>query len=68
VSCSSTTPTDAIEEVVTTGSTVLRYDTTGHQFVDNWKTPSGGYWVGKCLQVQMKADDGSSLYAWFKLK
>ena len=66
VTCSSTTPTDAIEEVVTTGGTVLRY--TGGQFIDNWKTPSGGSQVGKCLQVQMKTDDGSSLYAWFKLK
>ncbi|HET9498235.1 MAG TPA: PxKF domain-containing protein, partial [Candidatus Limnocylindria bacterium] len=68
VPCSGATPVDAIEEIVTTGSTVLRYDTVGQQFIDNWKTPKGASWVGKCLQVQMKAADGSSLYAWFKLK
>jgi Bacterial Ig-like domain len=66
VTCNSYTQTDAVEELATPGGTELRY--TSGQFIDNWKTPSGGTWAGKCLQVQMKAADGSSLYAWFKLK
>jgi hypothetical protein len=57
---------DAIEEVVsTTGGTVLRYDTTGGQFIDNWKTPRNS---GNCYRVTMTSVDGSRLEAYFKLK
>ncbi len=57
---------DAIEEVVTTtGGTVLRYDSTGGQFIDNWKTPRT---AGKCYRVTMTTVDGSSLAAFFRLK
>lgn len=57
---------EAIEEVVsTTGGTELRYDTTGGQFIDNWKTPKT---AGKCYRVTMTTVDGSSLKALFKLK
>jgi hypothetical protein len=62
--CSATAITDDIETVAT-GQTVLRYDSTGGQFVYNWKTPST---AGKCYRVTMAADDGSSLVAYFKLK
>jgi hypothetical protein len=56
---------DAIETLAATGSTVLRYDTTGGQFVFNWKTPTT---PGKCYQVTMTALDGSSITAFFKLR
>ena len=66
INCSATAPVDAVEEIVTTGGTVLRW--AGDQFIDNWKTPSGSSVVGKCYQVTMTADDGSKLNAFFKLK
>jgi subtilisin family serine protease len=58
---------DAIEEVAitTTGGTELRYDTTGGQFIDNWKTPKT---PNTCYRVTMTTQDGSSLMALFKLK
>lgn len=63
ISCSSV-PADDIE-VTTTGNTSLRYDTTSGQFIFNWQTPKT---VGACLRVTMTTQDGSSLYADFKLK
>jgi hypothetical protein len=62
--CSAIAPTDEIETTAT-GGTVLRYDTTGGQFIYNWKTPST---AGKCYRVTMMTQDGSSLIAYFKLK
>jgi len=56
--------TDDIE-MVTTGGTVLRYDGTGQQFIQNWQTPKS---PGTCYQVTMTALDGSKLTAFFKLK
>jgi hypothetical protein len=56
--------TDEIE-VVSTGGTSLRYDTTGGQFIQNWKTPTGS---GVCYKATMTAQDGSSLAAFFKTK
>ena len=64
--CSVTAIVDDIDiETVATGGTVLRYDTTGSQFIYNWKTPST---AGKCYRVTMTTQDGSSLVAYFKLK
>lgn len=62
--CSGDAITDDIETLAT-GGTVLRYDTTGGQFVYNWQTPKT---AGKCYRVTMSANDGSSLTAYFKLK
>ena len=56
---------DAIETLAATGSTVLRYDSTGGQFIFNWKTPAP---AGKCYQVTMTAQDGSFINAFFKMK
>ncbi len=56
--------TDDIE-LVTTGATVLRYDFTAGQFIQNWQTPKKS---GVCYQVTMTTDDGSTLSANFKLK
>jgi hypothetical protein len=64
ITCPSGVTTDDIE-VTATGGTALRYDTTAGQFVYNWKTPTG---AGKCYSITMKAKDGSSLSANFKLK
>jgi hypothetical protein len=52
---------DAIE-VTATGGTSLRYDSTGGQFIYNWKTPTG---TG-CYTVTMIAADGSKITAYFK--
>jgi hypothetical protein len=64
VTCQTGVVEDTIE-VTATGGTSLRYDTTGGQFVYNWKTPST---AGKCYRVTMTTLDGSSLVAYFKLK
>ncbi|MHB8089937.1 MAG: PxKF domain-containing protein, partial [Anaerolineaceae bacterium] len=56
---------DAIETISATSSTLLRYDVTAGQFVFNWKTPN---MAGKCYQVTMTSQDGSTLTAFFKLK
>jgi len=64
VTCQSGAVEDLIETVAT-GGTSLRYDTSGGQFIFNWKTPST---VGKCYRVTMTTLDGSSLVAFFKLK
>ncbi|HEY2895852.1 MAG TPA: PxKF domain-containing protein, partial [Gemmatimonadaceae bacterium] len=56
--------TDDIE-IVSTGGTVLRYDTSGQQFIQNWATPKS---PGTCYKVTMTALDGSALTAYFKLK
>jgi hypothetical protein len=64
ITCSLTVLQDDIETTVT-GSTSLRYDSTSGQFIYNWKTPTG---AGTCYQLTMKAADGSSISANFKLK
>jgi hypothetical protein len=63
VSCTSGSE-DAIEELAATGGTSLRYDTTGGQFIYNWKTPTGA----GCYKVTMTAQDGSTISAYFKTK
>ena len=66
VSCSNGLGEDAIEELVaSTGGTVFRYDTTGGQFIYNWKT-SGK--AGDCYRVTAALQDGSKIQALFKLK
>jgi len=64
IACNATAPQDEIETVAT-GGTVLRYDSTGGQFIFNWKTPNT---ASKCYRVTMTALDGSTLSAFFKLK
>jgi hypothetical protein len=53
-------------ELVTTGSTSLRYDGAAGQWVQNWATPAGG--KGSCYRVTMTTADGSAIVADFKLK
>lgn len=52
-------------EFVTTGGTVLRYDSTAGQFVQNWATPKK---PGACVKVTMTTEDLSTLVANFILK
>ena len=52
-------------ELVATGGTSLRYDTTGGQFIQNWQTPKK---AGSCYSVIMTTDDGSPISANFQLK
>ena len=64
VSCSSGTGEDAID-ILSTGGTILRYDSTGGQFIQNWKTPTG---AGSCYSATMTSLDGSFITALFKIK
>ncbi|HET7534517.1 MAG TPA: PxKF domain-containing protein, partial [Nocardioidaceae bacterium] len=57
---------DAIEEFATTGSTSLRYDSTGQQWIQNWATPKLG--AGSCYKVTLTTADGTYVSADFKLK
>ena len=59
--CAPNATEDAIE-VTATGGTSLRYDSTGGQFIYNWKTPTGA----GCYTVTMTAADGSTITAYFK--
>jgi hypothetical protein len=63
VNCDGSAPVDEIETVAT-GGTSLRYDSTGGQFIYNWKTPTGQ----GCYKVTMLAQDGSTISALFKTK
>jgi hypothetical protein len=65
VGCSSGTTEDAIEEIASTGGTTLRYDNTGGQFIQFWKTPTG---ANTCYKATVTTSDGSTLSALFKIK
>ncbi|MFN4336812.1 MAG: PxKF domain-containing protein [Candidatus Nitrosocaldus sp.] len=57
-------PTDEVE-LTATGVTSLRYDETEGQFIYNWKTPTQ---KDTCWKVTIEFQDGSSIYAYFRLK
>ncbi|MEM4345132.1 MAG: PxKF domain-containing protein [Candidatus Nitrosocaldus sp.] len=57
-------PTDEIE-LTATGGTSLRYDWTEGQFIYNWKTPTQ---KDTCWKVTIEFQDGSSIYAYFRLR
>jgi hypothetical protein len=65
VSCSSGDGMEDAIEILSTGGTSLRYDTTAGQFIQNWKTPTG---AGTCYSATVTTDDGSTISALFKLK
>jgi len=50
---------------LSTGGTVLRYDSKNNQFVYNWTTPSTP--PGGCYIFQLFLSDGSMHEAWFQL-
>ena len=64
VRCDSGTGDSAID-ILSTGGTILRYDSTGGQFIQNWKTPTG---AGSCYSATMTSLDGSHITALFKIK
>ena len=59
-------PDDEIpmEDVPNTGATALRYDTTGHQFIQNWKTPNT---KNKCYVVRVTTITGVYIEATARL-
>jgi hypothetical protein len=63
VACSNSESEDPVD-FTTTGSTSLRYDTSGGTFVQNWKTPK----APGCYVVRMTTADGLSISALFKVK
>lgn len=63
VTCTANT-TDAIEELSTATTSGLKYDATAGQYIYNWKTDST--LAGKCKQLILKLDDGTTHRANFK--
>jgi hypothetical protein len=61
--CSGGTTDDV--ELLSSGSTTLRYDSTAGQFIYNWQTPKK---AGYCYVVTVTTADGSAISASFKLK
>ncbi|MGI0015822.1 MAG: PxKF domain-containing protein, partial [Nitrososphaera sp.] len=66
VSCVGGAVIDDIEEYISTGQTMFRYDETAEQFIDNWKVPNAT--KGTCYEVKLATIDGSSIVALFKIK
>ena len=64
MSCTTGVLEDVIEELAATGGTALRFDTTGDQFIYNWKTPTT---LG-CYKTTVTMMDGSTITANFKIK
>jgi hypothetical protein len=56
---------DPMGDLPNTGATALRYDTTGHQFIQNWKTPNT---KNKCYVVRVTTITGVYIQAYFKTK
>jgi hypothetical protein len=65
IGCSGGTEDPVDVDMLSSGSTSLRYDFDGGQFIQNWKTPKQ---PGKCYEIKMTASDGSMIKANFKLK
>jgi hypothetical protein len=53
-------------DFTTTGSTTLRYDGTGGQWIQNWATPKVN--TDTCYRAWVTFADGSSIESFFKLK
>lgn len=65
IACTATSTPDDVIELVTTGGTALRYDSTGGQYIQNWKTPTG---AGICYAVSVSTEDGTTIGpAYFKI-
>ena len=65
VSCG-TTAGDAIEQIVTAGSSSLSYDAGTDQYTYVWKTEKA--WTGTCRTLVIKLDEGTYHQANFKFK
>ena len=64
IPCDTTLPVDPIEVSDTAGASGLRYDSTTEQYIYDWQTSKT--FAGKCYQLVIELDDGSSQYALFK--
>jgi hypothetical protein len=64
VACNAAAGTDEVE-ITSTGGTVLRYDTTAGQFIQNWQTPKT---PGACYRTTITTQDNSQISAFFQLK
>jgi hypothetical protein len=64
VACSTSLPTDVVEQTVTAGTSELTYDTAMGMYTYVWKTNKA--WAGTCRQFILKLDDGSEHTAVFK--
>jgi hypothetical protein len=65
VACDTTDPISDPIEIISTGGTSLRYDTSGGQYIQNWKTPTGA----ACYKVWVSTADGSQVGpAYFSVK
>jgi hypothetical protein len=65
-SCTIAADTDPVDYTITaTGSTTLRYDPTGMQWIYNWQTPKVS--ATTCYRTYVTFADGSSLEAFFQL-
>jgi hypothetical protein len=62
--CSSTAPTDAIEQTVTAGTSSLSYDPPSDQYTYVWKTDKA--WAGTCRALVIKLADGATHTADFQ--
>jgi hypothetical protein len=62
--CSSTAPTDAIEQTVTAGTSSLSYDPASDQYTYVWKTDKA--WAGTCRALVIKLVDGATHTANFQ--
>jgi hypothetical protein len=66
ITCSSSAPTDEIEQTVTAGASSLSYDAASGQYSYTWKTDKA--WAGSCRQLTVRLIDGSEHIALFQFK
>jgi hypothetical protein len=65
LNCVDSSSTDPVDYTTATGQTILRYDTTGMQWIQNWATPKVSSTT--CYRTYVTFADGSSLEAFFQL-
>jgi hypothetical protein len=63
--CTDSVATDPIDYTATSGQTVLRYDTSGMQWIQNWATPRVS--ATTCYRTFVTFADGSTIEAFFQL-
>jgi hypothetical protein len=56
--CSTTTPSDPVEDTMTAGSSSLKYDEVSGTYNYVWKTDAA--WAGKCRTFSLNLKDGST--------
>ncbi len=62
IACDGSSQQDLLE-TETSGSSILRYDTTAQQYVYNWQTSST--FAGKCYELLLELDNGTTPVARF---